>query len=166
MIEIRQAATEDEFDSVRTLVHAFVDWLRQVYPEAQDFIDQDYEAVKAELASLPGAYGPPTGRLLVAYYDGEVAGTVAMRDLGNHICEMKRMFVYAKFWGKGIGRALATTLIGESRALGYSQMRLDTGIRHVAAQGLYRSLGFEEIPAYHEVPEDLRSIFLFMELRL
>ena len=166
MIEILEATTEDELDSVRALVHAFIDWARQVYPDAQDVTDQNFKAVEAELVSLPGAYGPPTGRLLVAYYDGEVAGTVAMRDLGNHICEMKRMFVYAKFRGKGIGRALATTLIGESRALGYSQMRLDTGIRHVAAQDLYRSIGFQEIPPYHEVPDDLRSIFLFMELRL
>lgn len=166
MIEVREAITEDELDSVRTLVHAFIDWARQVYPEAQDALDHNFKAVEAELASLPGAYGPPTGRLLVAYYDGEVAGTVAMQDLGHHICEMKRMFVYAKFRGKGIGWALATALIREARALGYAQMRLDTGPRHIAAQGLYRSLGFQEIPPYYAVPEDLRSMFVFMELRL
>lgn len=166
MIEIREATTEDDLDSVRTLVHAFIDWARQLYPDAQDLVDQNFKVVEAELASLPGEYGPPTGRLLVAYYDGEVAGTVAMRDIGNHICEMKRMFVYTKFHGKGIGRALATTLIKESRELGYSQMRLDTGPRQVAAHGLYRSLGFQEISPYYEVPEGPRISGLFMELRL
>lgn len=118
------------------------------------------------MASLPGAYAPPTGRLLLAYCDGEVAGTVVLRDLGHHICEMKRMFVYEKICGKGIGQALAHTLIREARALGYSYMRLDTGPRHFAAQGLYRSLGFQEIPPYHEVPEDFRSMSVFMELSL
>ena len=166
MIEVREAITEDDFDSVRTLVHAFIDWARRVYPDAQDALDQNFEAVEAELAALPGAYGPPTGKLLVAYCDGELAGTVAMRDLGQHICEMRRMFVYAKFRGRGIGRALATTLISEARALGFTHMRLDTGPRHIAAQGLHRSLGFQEIPPYHEIPEDLRTMFLFMELRL
>lgn len=166
MIEIREATTENELDFVRALVHAYIDWLKQLYPDAQDLVDQYFEVVEAELASLPGEYGPPTGKLLVAYYDGEVAGTVAMRDIGNHICEMKHMFVFSKFHGKGIGRALATTLIRESRKQGYYRMRLDTSLGQVAAQGLYRSLGFQEIPAYYELPEGLRTIMLFMELHL
>ena len=166
MLEIREATTEDELDAVRALVHSFLDWARQLYPDAQDLVDQNFKVVEAELASLPGAYGPPTGKLLVAYSDGEVAGTVAMRDIGNHICEMKRMFVYAKFHGKGSGRALANALISASRELGYSQMRLDTGPRQVAAQGLYRSLGFQEIPPYYALPKGLRTGTLFMELRL
>ena len=166
MIEIRQATTAEELDSVRTLVHAFMDWARQIYPDLQNLTDENFKTVEAELASLPGAYGPPTGRLLLAYYDGKAAGTVAMRDLGDRICEMKRMFVYEKFRGKGIGRALTMALINEARTLGYSHMRLDTGPRHYAAQGLYRSLGFQEIPPYYEVPEDFRSMSVFMELDL
>lgn len=166
MIEVREAATESELNSVRTLVQSFIGWLRQVYPEAQDAFDQDARAVEADLASLPSAYGSPTGKLLVAYSDGEVAGTVALRDMGQRICEMQRMFVEAKFRGQGIGRVLATALINDARALGYRQMWLSTGQRHVAAQGLYRSLGFQDIPAYHEVPESLRPVVVFMGLRL
>ena len=89
-----------------------------------------------------------------------------MRGMGHRMCEMKQMFVSTQFRGKGMGRALATTLIDDARALGYVQMRLSTGVRQVAAQGLYRSLGFQGIPAYHEVPESIRSVLLFMELRL
>lgn len=166
MIEIRAATTEDELNSVRALIYAFMDWARQVYPEAQEALAHNFSAVEAELSSLPGVYGPPAGRLLLAYTAGEAAGTVALRDLGHGICEMKRMFVHAKFQGQGIGRALAATLIDEARALHYVTMRLDTGPRHIAAQGLYRSLGFQDIPPYYEVPEDLRSMFVFMELRL
>ena len=166
MIEVREATTENDLDSVRTQVRTFIGWLQQVYPEAQDVFDRDSKTVEAELASLPGAYGPPTGRLLVAYYDSAVAGTVAMQDMGHRICEMKQMFVSTEFRGKGLGRALATTLISDARALGYVQMRLSSGVRQVAAQGLYRSLGFQEILSYHDVPESLRSVLLFMELRL
>ena len=166
MLEIREATTEDELDAVRTLVRSFIDWARRLYPDAQELVDQNFKAVETELASLPGVYGPPTGKLLLAYCDGEVAGTVAMRDMGNHICEMKRMFVYEKFHGKGIGRALANALISTSRECGYSHMRLDTGPRQVAAQGLYRSLGFQDIPPYYALPKDLQTDTLFMELRL
>jgi ribosomal protein S18 acetylase RimI-like enzyme len=166
MIEIRQAVTESELDDVRALVHAFMDWARDLYPEGQAVFDYNFRAVVAELGALPGPYGPPRGQLLVAYQDNEAAGTVALRDLGQQTCEMKRMFVYAKFRGQGIGQAMAARLIAEARALGYARMRLDTGPRHIAAQGLYRSFGFQEIPPYYEVPEDIRPMFIFMELRL
>ena len=166
MIEIREATTQDEFDSVRALVYAFMDWASEVYPEAKKALEHNFKTIEAELASLPGVYGPPKGKLLVAYYDGEAAGTVAMQDLENRICEMKRMFVHAKFRGKGIGRALATHLISEAHALGYTRIRLDTGPKHIAAQELYRSLGFQQIPPYREVPNDVRATFVFMELHL
>jgi ribosomal protein S18 acetylase RimI-like enzyme len=166
MTEIRQATSENECDAVRALVRAYIDWLKELYPTAQDSVDEYFQLVEAELASLPGKYGPPTGRLLLAYLDGVVAGTGALRDIGNHVCEMKRMFVYPMFHGKGIGRALATTLLGEARKYGYSHMRLETSLGQVAAQGLYRSLGFRHIAAYYELPEGLQANLVFMELRL
>ena len=43
MIEVREATTENDLDSVRTQVRAFIGWLRQVYPEAQDVSDEDSE---------------------------------------------------------------------------------------------------------------------------
>lgn len=45
--------------------------------------------------------------------------TAALRDLGDDICEMKSMFVKPGYQGKGIGRALAETLIQEARDIGY-----------------------------------------------
>jgi len=166
MIEITQATTEKELDAVRALAHAFTDWLKELYPDAQGPVNQYFESLEVELASLPGNYGPPAGRLLLAYSNGVVAGTVALRDIGNHVCEMKRMFVYPGFHGQGIGRALATTLIGESRKCAYSRMRMETSRGQVAALGLYRSLGFQEIPPYYDIPEELRTNMVFMELRL
>lgn len=166
MLEIREATTNSELDAVRTLVLSFMDWLQQIYPEAHDALVQDFSAVEADLASLPGRYGPPTGKLLVAYSAGEVAGTVALRDLGQGICEMQRMFVCTKVRGQGVGRALASRLINDARALGYGQMWLSTGRRQVAAQGLYRRLDFQDIPAYHAVPESLRAVIVFMGRRL
>ena len=166
MIQIREATSERDLDTVRALVHAYIDWLKQLYPDAQDSVNQYFELIEEELASLPGKFGPPTGKLLVAHYDGEGAGTVAMHELGNQICEMKRMFVYAKFHGKGVGRALAARIMSDAAKLGYSHMRLETSLGQVAARGLYRSMGFQEIGAYYEVPERLRANMLFMEREL
>lgn len=167
MIEIKQASTEKEFDLVRSLYLSYLEWVRQSFPEVQDKIDKYFKSVlDVEMAALPGAYGPPTGILLLAYYQGEVAGTVAVRKVSDQMCEMKRMFALSKFHGSGIGRALATELIHQSRQLGYERMRLDTTIAQVAAQGLYRSLGFRETQPFYAVPEDIQSSMLFFELKL
>ncbi len=40
-----------------------------------------FQSFDKELAELPGDYSPPDGRLLLAYFDGELAGCVAMHPL-------------------------------------------------------------------------------------
>jgi ribosomal protein S18 acetylase RimI-like enzyme len=168
MITITQADTDTQLQQVRDLRRAYLAWQRQTYHERLDLVEKyfDPKALDAELASLPGKFAPPAGRLLVAYEEGIPAGTVALRDLGNQICEMKSMFVEPQFHGKGIGRALAEVLIEHARAVGYISMRLDTGPRQIAAQALYRSLGFQIIEPYYELPHELVEHMFFMELIL
>ena len=164
MIKIIQATTDDQLNHVRSLKRAQVLWQKQTYHDMPDRVDTYFDPQKfeEELASLPGKFAPPSGRLLLAYCNGVAAGTVALCDFGNQICEMKAMFVYTHFQGKGIGRALAEALIEHAQTIGYVKMRLDTSPRQLAALGLYRSLGFQEIDPYHELPIEL----IFMELSL
>ena len=117
-----------------------------------------------ELATLPGSYAPPQGRLLLAEYEGELAGCVALRPLEPGICEMKRLYLLPKFRGKRLGRAIAEHLIAEARQIGYRSMRLDT-VEPVMgdAVAMYRRLGFREIPAYRKNP---MAGTLYMELDL
>src|SRR5580698_5358459 len=50
-----------------------------------------FQNFDAELASLPGDYAPPNGRLLLAEYDGQLAGCGALHKLEANleadICE-------------------------------------------------------------------------------
>ena len=117
-----------------------------------------------ELAGLPGDYAPPGGRLLLAEYRGQLAGCVALHQLGPGICEMKRLYLRPQFRGKGLGRVLAETVIAEGRAIGCRQMRLDT-VEPVMpnAVAMYRRLGFKEIEPYCLNPVDGA---LYMELEL
>jgi ribosomal protein S18 acetylase RimI-like enzyme len=78
-----------------------------------------------------------------------------MHRIGDHIFEMKRLFVLPRLHGKGVGRALVHELLNQARSAGYTKMQLETNIKQKAAQGLYRNIGFEEIPPYYELPKDV-----------
>lgn len=117
-----------------------------------------------ELASLPGHYAPPEGRLLLAEYDAELAGCVALHKLGSGVCEMKRLYLRPQFRGQGLGRALAERIIAEARQIGYQSMRLDT-VEPVmkSAVAMYRTLGFKDVAPYCSNPI---TGAIYMELQL
>ena len=130
---------------------------------AESQLDLCFQNFEAELAGLPGAYTPPEGRLLLALYEEQLAGCVALRKFEDGVCEMKRLYVRPAFRGQGIGRALARRMIEEAGATSYATMRLDTLARMRAAITLYESLGFRRIEAYRPNPmEDV----VYMELTL
>ena len=117
-----------------------------------------------ELAGLPGNYAPPDGRLLLAEFEGQLAGCVALHKLEPHICEMKRLYLRPQFRGQRLGRTLADRIIAEARQIGYRRMRLDT-VEPVMkdAVAMYRKLGFKEIAPYCANPN---AGVLYMELEI
>jgi len=142
------------------LAHARELFLEYAAEWKLDLCFQDFDA---ELASLPGGYSAPQGRLLLAYQDTRLAGCVALRKLEDGSCEMKRLYVRPTFRGRGLGQALVARIIEEARSIGYSRMRLDTLARMTAAVALYQSVGFQRIDAYRHNPlEDV----VYLELKL
>ncbi len=115
-------------------------------------VDLCFQGFAAELASLPGHYAPPGGRLVLARAGETPVGCVALRRLDGSICEIKRLYVGPLWRGQGIGRRLALAVIEAAQEIGYERMRLDTLATMSAARGLYRALGFREIPAYCHNP--------------
>ena len=117
-----------------------------------------------ELAGLPGDYAPPDGRLLLATFQDQLTGCVALHKLADEVCEMKRLYLRTQFRGKGLGRALADRIMAEARQIGYRRMRLDT-VEPVMkdAVAMYRKIGFREIAAYRANP---MPGTLYMELVL
>jgi ribosomal protein S18 acetylase RimI-like enzyme len=139
MIEIRRAESHRDLAEVRDLFREYA-----TIPG----IEVCLQSFDEELARIPGPYAPPEGRLLIAWSDGEAAGCVGLRKIQDGVCEMNRLFVRPAFRGTGAGRALASSLMEEARRAGYDRMRLET-LPAVMAEAvfLYRSLGFEEVPA-------------------
>lgn len=155
MLTIKQAETQTEIDAARILFREYESWLG---------LDLCFQGFEAELAGLLGKYALPDGRLLLAYWNSELAGCVAMRKLADGICEMKRLFVRDEFRGKQIGVALIERLIADAHEIGYQRMRLDTYPPKMGkAVSLYESHGFVPIPPYYQNPYDG---VLFMEIDL
>ena len=152
---ILQAAFPEQVEAARALF--------QEYAASLGF-HLCFQSFDKELAGLPGDYAPPDGRLLLAEHEGKIAGCVALHKLSDGVCEMKRLYVRPESRGKALGRALAERVIQEARAMGYSQMRLDTIVGQMdSAIALYRALGFREIPPYRENPI---VGAIYMELKL
>jgi ribosomal protein S18 acetylase RimI-like enzyme len=124
---------------------------------------EEVQAFQKQLSELPAEFAGPSGCLFLAMYGKLPAGCVGLRDLGNGICEMKRLYVRPEFRGLKIGRKLMESIIVEARRIGYSAIRGDTIPSMQAAQALYASLGFKEIGPYRYNPiEGVK----FMELKL
>ena len=97
---------------------------------------------------------------------GTAVGCVALRQHDDESCEMKRMYVDDAGRGRGVGRALGEAVIQRARDLGYSAMVLDTSVEQHEAIGLYRSLGFQPVEPYYDVPERMRGWLSFFRLAL
>ncbi|MBD3370891.1 GNAT family N-acetyltransferase [Candidatus Fermentibacteria bacterium] len=151
-------ATEDR-DSSGTRIFAAdtserLEDARLLFLEYESYLglDLSFQDFDREVRNLPGEYGPPGGAILIAYPKGRAAGCVALKSLGEGICEMKRLYVRPEYRGMGLGRALSESIIRRARRMGYSRMRLDTLSSLREAMGLYESMGFQRVEPYYDNP--------------
>lgn len=156
MCEIVEASTAEQVEQVRTL---FVEY------RAELAVEHCFQSFDEEIASLPGVYAPPTGKLLLANVVGQPVGCIGLRPFPlEGCCEMKRLYVRPPFRGDKLGRQLAERIIAEARRLGYSSMRLDSHPPTMeAAIKMYRKLGFREVSPDPVVPV---LGLIYMELSL
>jgi GNAT superfamily N-acetyltransferase len=126
-------------------------------------IDDDLGAplIAALLADLMDRYGvedldepapielaPPGGVFLVACTDDGPVGCGGIRYHADGIAELKRMYVLPAARRDGVARALLERLEQHAVTLGYSRVRLETGVRQPEAIALYESAGYEPIERY------------------
>ncbi|HUM01352.1 MAG TPA: GNAT family N-acetyltransferase [Thermoanaerobaculia bacterium] len=151
---LRRADSAELIETARTLFREY---------EKSLGISLCFQNFAEEVASLPGDYAPPNGRLLIAFVGRRPAGCVALRKIGEGVAELKRLYVRLGFRGMRIGRRLTEEVLADARSIGYRSVRLDTLPTMKAAQALYVSLGFVDIAPYNDHPV---AGTRFMEKRL
>lgn len=140
---LRPADTPAEVAAAAALFREYARWLQ---------VDLCFQDFAAELATLPGRYARPDGRLLVAWRADEPAGCGALRRFDGDTGEMKRLYVRPAYRGHGLGRAIAAAIIEAARGVGYRRLVLDTLAQMGDARRLYEALGFRPIAPYYANP--------------
>lgn len=116
-------------------------FLETVLPESGRNLDVD--AIKQYVKSLEDF------DKVWCLYDGlTLIGTVGIRRLDTTNCELKALYLYSRYHGRGLGYRLITAALEEAKQAGYESMYLDTISTSKRAIRLYKSVGFEEIEQY------------------
>ena len=165
MLKIFPAETDEDIELAKMLFAKYAEFLRKKLVEYADlsWLVQYHQDFEEEIENLPDRYEPPEGSILLAKYQGQLAGCVALGKLSDSICEMKRLLIKEEYQRKGIGRALCEAVIEQAKKTGYSNMRLATALEPPKA--LYKSLGFKEIAPFKNVPTEIKGV-VFMGLKL
>jgi GNAT superfamily N-acetyltransferase len=100
---------------------------------------------------LVGDYVQPSGLFVVAYTStGVPAGCGGFRtyDQGEHVAEVRKMYVHPDQRGQGLGRRILNHLEQHAVGRGARKMLLETGALNVSAIRLYTAAGYLTIPSY------------------
>ncbi|MGV3714263.1 GNAT family N-acetyltransferase [Pseudolysinimonas sp.] len=100
----------------------------------------------------PALFAGAAGVFLVARIDGSPVGCGGIRMLSPARGEVKHLWVRPEARGTGLGRAILVELERRAADLGATEVVLDTNERLEAAQGLYRSSGYVDVPPYNDNP--------------
>jgi DNA-binding MarR family transcriptional regulator/GNAT superfamily N-acetyltransferase len=125
--------------------------LRAYFAELDRRSDTGYDPA-AGVSAEPHEMTPPAGRFLVAYLRGEPVGCGGVKHHSGEPSDVKRMWVAESARGLGLGRRLLAELEAEALRSGAAATRLETNRALVEAIGLYRSVGYVEVPAFNDEP--------------
>jgi GNAT superfamily N-acetyltransferase len=157
-------------DRLDDLAREYVAWVVEQVPvelgvtfdDPAAVVDLHHDLFRQELPHFLG----PRGRLLAATVGDDAVDPAAAKPVGLGAlkpvdavtAEVKRMYVRPTVQGQGVGRALLEQLLDDARTEGYEVARLETFPFMTRALALYRSLGFQDTPAFEGSETDVSGL--------
>jgi putative acetyltransferase len=151
-VELAPAAT----DEVRALIGALDQILAAEYTPEQRHglaLDQIFK---------------PDIRFFLALSDGIAVGCGGVAFIAD-FAEVKRMYVREAARGRGVAQALLVRIEAEARAAGFALLKLETGVRQIAALRFYERSGFQRCAAfgaYATMAPEATGTSVFLQKRL
>ncbi|MFN3753547.1 GNAT family N-acetyltransferase [Flavobacterium sp.] len=96
------------------------------------------------------AYNKTRSAYFVVENDGKIVGGAGVSQLENsteNICELQKMYFLQETRGKGIGLQMIQKCLAKAVEFGYEKCYLETLPEMLAAQSLYKKMGFEYLCA-------------------
>jgi ribosomal protein S18 acetylase RimI-like enzyme len=87
----------------------------------------------------------PGGAILMAEYNGVVAGTVGLRKVDEETWEFTKMAVDTKFRRLGIAEAISYASFKKAKSLGAKKVILYSNRKNAGAIKLYEKIGFQHV---------------------
>lgn len=108
----------------------------------------------------------PAVRMWEARVAGQVAGTIALADLGPGHAELKSLRTSPALRGRGIGALLLEVALDDARSRQLGRVSLETGSAPLfdPARRLYARRGFTVCGPFGSYVEDPHSVFMTLEL--
>jgi N-acetylglutamate synthase-like GNAT family acetyltransferase len=109
-----------------------------------------------DLRDIPAFYQHGAGNFWLAFEGGELIGTIGLKDVGDGVCALRKMFVGKPYRGgkRGVGARLMRTLLNWARGGGVREIYLGTVDVYHAAHRFYEKSGFVEV-SRDEVPDSV-----------
>jgi GNAT superfamily N-acetyltransferase len=128
-------------------------------PEVQELLGEYFDlrasifdGVYTVVSPDPARFTPPAGIFMLVVDDLGPVGCGGVRMLDDERAEVKHLYLRDRARGRGWGRELLAELEAHAVGLGARVVVLDTNATLEAAQGLYRTSGYAEVPAYNDNP--------------
>jgi len=81
--------------------------------------------------------------------DGSIIGAYGLYPVDRQTCELRKMYLYSSYRGKGLGKLLLEDALSKARQMGFKRMTLETASVLKEAISLYKSYGFVEYKPEH-----------------
>ncbi len=154
MITYQFADNQKSYAAAAALFEEYAAWLQ---------VDLCFQGFTEELKTLPQVYKPTEGGIILACDGGNFIASIALKQIADGVCEVKRLYVQPAYRKQGIAEQLVKRIIDLARSKHYNTIKLDT-LRHMQpAINLYKKFGFAEAGAYYYNPH---ATAIYMELNL
>lgn len=150
MVEYILAENSNDYQAAKQLFKEYADDIN---------IDLSFQKFDKELSEIEKMYAPPVGGIILCKAENKHVGCIAIRNISDKVCELKRMYVHPEFRGKGIGKILLEKIIHLAKDYHYELIRLDTLNYMAPAIHLYKEYNFYEIEPYYFNPNSTAIYF-------
>lgn len=140
-IQIREIQKQDNQQIAAVIREVFI---------ADNFPKTGTAFADKQLDFMFEAYDKPRATYFVVEVEGKIVGGAGVSQLENsteNICELQKMYFLQDVRGKGIGSQMIQKCLEKAIELGYEKCYLETLPEMLAAQSLYKKMGFEYLCA-------------------